>query len=173
LINERIAIRDPGRSGLKLMAPQDLLKRLAAVTNFSANTKFLEYYTPEEDISEFLKKLKELDNSAYAVTGLAGAMLIAPLVRPTNIHIYVRTEADAKTLAGRLGLMPVEENGNIRFAIAKSEGVFYGAKAVGGITVVSDVQLYLDLLNYPARGEEAASELYRLIENKWKRAKVD
>jgi len=65
--------------------------------------------------------------------------------------------------------MPVESNGNVRFAIARSNGVFYGSRAVNGINVVSNIQLYLDLLNYPARGEEAANELFNVIEKDWKK----
>jgi hypothetical protein len=36
------------------------------------------------------------------------------------------------------------------------EGILYGAQKVDGATVVSDVQLYLDLAGYKGRGEEAA-----------------
>jgi len=172
LINERLALRASARSGLKLMAPSDLLKRWATTNTFTANTKFIEYYTNEEDVSKFLEKLKGKNGPEYALTGLAGALLIAPFVRPTNVHIYVKTEEDAKAWAGLLGLMPVEENGNVKFAIAKSKGVFYGAKEVDGVKVVSDVQLYVDLLNYPARGEEAAGEVYKVIEKRWKEAEA-
>lgn len=168
LINERMALRESGRSELKLMAPSELLERLAKVNNFLTNTKFIEYYTPEEDISKFLKKLKGLRTPEYAITGLAGAMLVAPFVRPTNIHIYVKGEDNARKLADTLSLMPVESNGNVKFAIPKSNGVFYGLRAISGINVVSNIQLYIDLLNYPARGEEAAGEVYKKIETGWK-----
>ena len=68
--------------------------------------------------------------------------------------------------------MPVEGNGNVKFAIAKSNGVFYGLRDVNGINVVSNIQLYMDLLNYPARGEEAANEVYKLIEKNWKQGNM-
>ena len=167
LIRERLAIRDSARSGLKLMAPLDLLKRWAAVHNFAANTKFTEYYSKEDDISRFFLKFKGKNGPEYAVTGLAGALLVAPHVRPTNVHIYVKSAEDAKKWAGLLDLTPVEANGNVRFAIAEDAGVFHGAREVNGVRVVSDVQLYVDLLNYPARGEEAAQILLKTIEKKW------
>jgi len=68
--------------------------------------------------------------------------------------------------------VPVEKSGNVKFAIAESPGVFYGAKEIDGVRVVSDVQLYVDLLNYPARGEEAAQAVLKVIEKRWKQAKV-
>ena len=172
LIKERLALRTSARSELKLMNPSDLLKRWATVNNFVANTTFVEYYSKEEDISKFFKKFQGKNGKEYAFTGLAGALLFEPFVRPTNVHIYVKTETDAKEWGNRLDLMPIEENGNVKFAIAKSEGVFYGAKEIIGVKVVSDVQLYVDLLNYPARGKEAAEEVYKTIEKRWKNAEV-
>ncbi len=171
LINERIAIRDSNNK-LRLMAPLDLLKRLATVNNFATNTKFLEYYAEAENTTELLEKFQNINTIEYAFTGLTGAMLVAPFVRPTNVHMYVDSEDDAKQLAKMLNLMPIEANGNVKFAIAKSKGIFYGNKKIDGIKVVSDVQLYIDLLNYPARGEEAANEILTIIEKKWKHKEV-
>jgi len=171
LVRERIAVRESERAELKLMAPEDLLRRWANYRNFAANTKFLDYYSKEEDFSKLFEKFKDKRGPEYAFTGLAGALLAAPFVRPANAHVYVRTEEDAKKWAGLLGLMPVEENGNVKFAIAGKEGVFYGSRPISGVTVVSDVQLYADLLNYPARGEEAAGEIRKAIEKKWKAKK--
>lgn len=167
MIRERIAVRGSERAELKVMSPFDLLRRWANYHNFVANTEFVEYYTSEEDISRFFDNLKGKDGSAYALTGLAGASLVAPFVRPTNIHIYLGSGEDAQKWAEVLGLSPIEENGNVKFAITEGRGVFYGSRAVGGVQVVSDVQLYVDLLNYPARGEEAASALYKKIEKQW------
>ncbi len=118
-----------------------------------------------------MKSLKAKKGPEYAFTALAGALLIAPFVRPTNAHIYVKTEEDAKNWANLLGLIPVEENGNVKFAIPKDEGVFYGSRTINGANVISYVQLYVDLLNYPGRGEEAAAEVKKVIEKRWKATK--
>ena len=171
LIAERYAIRDSKRSELKLMNPLALLKRWASFNNFTANTKFLEYYSSEEDILKFISSFKGKRGPEYAFTVLAGALLVAPFVRPSNIHVYVKSEEDARKWAKLLGLSPVEENGNVKFAIPGNAGVFYGATQVNGVNVVSDVQLYVDLLNYPARGEDAAGVIYKKIEKRWLAAK--
>jgi len=169
LIRQRLALRASARSELKVMAPEDLLKRWAAYSNFVANTRFVEYYSREEDIGKFLNFFKGTARKNYALTALSGALLAEPFVRPVNAHIYVREKTDAIAWADELGLMPIEENGNVKFAIAPSEGVFYGAKEIEGINVVSDIQLYVDLYNYPARGREASDALYRSIETRWKK----
>lgn len=171
LIHQRLALRDSARSELKLMAPEDLLRRWATYAHFVANTAFVEYYTSEQDIGIFLNRLKGLKTGEYALTGLAGALLVEPFVRPTNTHIYIIKESDAGKLAHGLGLMPVEENGNVKFAIAPGNGIFYGTQEIGGIRVVSDIQLYADLYNYPARGREAADELWKKIEKRWDKSR--
>jgi hypothetical protein len=168
LIKERLAIRASPRTELILMEPLALLKRWAAMNNFTAHTRFIDYYASEEDLTRFLEKLKNIQGPEYALTGLAGALLVAPFVRPAKVHVYVNNAEDAGKMAISLGLMPVEESGNVRFAIPKSKGVFYGAREIDGVRVVSDIQLYVDLLNYPARGEEAAGEVLKVIEKRWK-----
>ena len=57
-----------------------------------------------------------------------------------------------------------EIGGNIIFLIADDESVFYGAREitdnrVGTVTVVSEIQLILDLYNYTDRTREAAERL--------------
>ena len=53
------------------------------------------------------------------------------------------------------------------------EGVFYGVNQVGGVNVVSKVQVYIDLFNYPAQGEEAAEIVLRALEKEWGPRKVE
>lgn len=167
LISQRIALRPSARSELQLMAPEDLLKRWATYAHFVANSQFFEYYSGEQDISKFLTRLKERGSGDYALTGLAGALFVEPFVRPTNTHIYVQNGSDIKRLANKLELMPIEENGNVKFTNAPSNGIFYGSQEIDGIRIVSDIQLYVDLYNYPARGREAADLLWKKIEKCW------
>ena len=171
LITEQVILRPFPRARIKVMSPFDLLRRWASFHNFARTTRFLEYYTSEEDVSKFLDSFTNKKGPEYAVTGLAGALKVAPFVRPTNVHVYVRSEKDAKKWANLLQFMPVEENGNVKFAIAENTGVFYGSREVDGVRVVSDIQLYVDLLNYPARGEEAASAVLKVIEKTWRERK--
>jgi len=168
LIRERLALRESTRGRLKLMEPRTLLRRWANYHNFAANTRFLDYYMEENDVSALFPRFKGKQGPEYAFTGLAGALLAAPFVRPANAHIYVRNEESAKHWAETLKLQPIEKNGNVKFAIANENDVFYGSYPISGTRVVSDVQLYVDLLNYPGRGEEAAGEILKKIEKDWK-----
>ena len=145
LIRRSLAAHGEGRYRIKLTAPTLLLEEWATVSDFTATTKFIDYYSPEQDISRFLDGLKHIKSVDYAVTGLTGAFFVAPFVRPTNVHIYVKTEEDAKKIANLLELVPVEASGNVKFAVAENSDVFYGAEKRNGLCVVSLPQLYVDL----------------------------
>ena len=115
----------------------------------------------------FVSSMRELGSVEYALTGLAGANLVTPYVRPTNIHFYIKVRDEAVNIANQLDLRPTEKGGNVSMVLPYDDGVFYGLTKVGEINVVSKVQLYVDLFNYPARGEEAASALLESIEKEW------
>ena len=165
---------------IKITNPTTLLRRWAAYHQYDKMNRFLEYYTFEREIDKFIKELAQLKDQHYALTVLAGAYLIAPYVRPVDIHIYVHSEEGAKTLAEHLNLQPIPKGGNVKFVIPYDEGVFYGQQKVSlspsntssKVNVVSDIQLYVDLYNYPQRGMEAAERLYQHIIQKWGKALV-
>lgn len=165
---------------IKITNPTTLLRRWAAYHQYDKMNRFLEYYTFEREIDKFIQKLAQLKNQNYALTVLAGAYLIAPHVRPVDIHIYIHSEKDAKTLAENLNLQPIPKGGNVKFVLPYDEGVFYGKQSIkistsntfNKVNVVSDIQLYVDLYNYPARGQEAAEHLYQQIIQKWGKAIV-
>jgi DNA-binding MarR family transcriptional regulator len=164
---------------IKLTNPATMLRRWAAYHQYDRMNKFLEYYTFEREIDKFIKELASLKNQNYALTVLTGAYLIAPHVRPVDAHMYVRSEEDAKALAENLSLQPIPKSGNVKLVVPYDEGVFYNQQKVSisspktaEVNVVSDIQLYVDLYNYPSRGLEAAEHLYEYIIRKWGKAVV-
>jgi hypothetical protein len=93
--------------------------------------------------------------------------------------MYVRSEEDAGALAENLSFQPIPKGGNVKLVVPYDEGVFYNQQKVSLSTpntteanVVSDIQLYVDLYNYPSRGLEAAEHLYEYIIRKWGKAVV-
>jgi hypothetical protein len=95
---------------------------------------------------------------------------MAPHVRPTDFHTYVQPNIERKEVmefAQALGVSPTEKSGNVKFVIPYDEGVFYSSRRLNGVMIVSPVQLYVDLYNYPGRGEEAAQKLLEKIVKDW------
>jgi len=56
----------------------------------------------------------------------------------------------AETWVELLNLRLVEKGGNVSMVLPYGKGVFYGVTQVGGVDVVSKVELCSDLFNYPA-----------------------
>jgi hypothetical protein len=158
------------RNRIVLVDPVRLLRRWASYYQYDRANKFLDYYTFEKEVDQFLGRLPAVD-MRYAVSGLAGAWLVAPYVRPVDVHLYIPSEKTATVLVGKLELNPTPRGGNVKFVVPYDEGVFYGAHEVKGVKVVSNVQLYVDLYNFPARGEEAASQLLEVLLKEWHQRK--
>jgi len=124
------------------------------------------FHTFERQLELFLNQLEKLEAS-YALTGLSGAWLVAPYVRPVSVDVYIADRTETGKILRTLELRPVEKGGDVRLVLPYDKGVFYGARSIDGIRVVSNTQLYVDLVNYPARGEEASTQILRLIEEEW------
>lgn len=165
LIELGFAARDK-RNRIVIVDPMRMLRRWAAYHDYDRANKFLEYYTFEKEIDQFVQKIAGVD-LRYALSGLAGAWLVAPYVRPVDVHLYIPSLNIVSQFAEKLELNPTPSGGNVKFVLPYDEGVFYGAYEVRGVKVVSNVQLYVDLYNFPARGEEAASQLLEVLLKEW------
>jgi hypothetical protein len=98
---------------------------------------------------------------AYTLTLGAASSLVAPYVRSTDVYVYVT--GDRQRLIQALDLSPVEFGGNVYLAVPTDDSVLVDSRVIKGLTVVSDLQLYLDLYNYPARGREQAERVRELL----------
>ncbi|MBL7222124.1 MAG: hypothetical protein ISS69_18590 [Phycisphaerae bacterium] len=112
-----------------------------------------------------------------ALTGLSGAWRVAPMVRYTTASAYVETGSDSSVMADliqRMEAKPVDTGANLVLYPTRDESVFYGMRPMSGHNVVSPIQLYLDLLKVPGRGEDAANEIMaKGITPLFKRSKPD
>jgi hypothetical protein len=144
--------------------PGELLTRWAGYYDFSLLNKVNAYYSLETDLDGFIRRLSATGEHGlrYALTLQAGASSVTPYVRPVNVHLYVDPEK-LDSWQEFLRLQLTELGGNIFLVEPYDEGVFYNVQRVRGINVVSNVQLYVDLYNYPARGREAAEHLRKEV----------
>jgi len=151
---------------IEAMDPIRLLERWASYHQYVHENRFLEYYTFEREVERIVEKLQKV-TSDYALTTLSGAYLVSPYVRPTVLELYVKSENQAQDIIENLQLRPTTRDGNVRLVLPYDDGVFYKTQGVGDVKVVSNVQLYVDLINYPSRGEEAAKIILNTIQKEW------
>lgn len=98
---------------------------------------------------------REID---FAVTGLAGAWLLAPFSTFRLVTVFIRDTISHEVLRP-LGFREDEVGANLWLVSPNDEAVFYGRTQVQDISCCSAVQVYLDLVAHPERGAEAASHL--------------
>jgi hypothetical protein len=147
--DKRIKVRDPKRLLLDWAQSWSIERsRAARYFSFEKSTDRL-----IEGISATAKRVK----ADYAFTGMAGASMVAPFTRYDDVWLYVRDGKDR--LIEGLDLRPVASGANVVLLDPYDEGVFMGAREIGGARVVSDIQLFVDLFTYPARGREQAEQL--------------
>jgi hypothetical protein len=155
--------------GTVLSRPLDLLNDWAESYSFAGRNDvrpfFCEAPTPEQVIHRVASVPAEAVGR-YALTLHAGASLVAPFSKYHEVHIYIdpsglRGETERQWIEA-LGLQPVETGGNVYLTWPYyKEGAFYGSRKINGVWVASDIQLYVDLYNYPIRGREQAEYLMR------------
>jgi hypothetical protein len=135
--------------------------------HFNLNTTD-DYYSSDKNI---LKKFKRvLKGNQYALTLHTGANLITSFVRTEDIFIYMNLkgwEKDISDIRQRLDLKELVRGGNIHLIHPfYKNSVFYTTQKIKGYTVVSNLQLYLDLYNFQPRGREQVEYLRILLEEK-------
>lgn len=126
------------------------------------------YYSANKNIlNKFRKVLKE---NQYALTLHAGANLITSFVKTEDIFIYINSKdwkKDVLDIRQKLDLKELVRGGNIHLIHPfYKNSVFFNTQKIKGYTVVSNLQLYLDLYNFQPRGREQAEHLKNILEEK-------
>jgi hypothetical protein len=156
----------PSENGIRLSNPNAVLEEWAAQYRYQRN-QVLDYYAMA-DIVECEYQLAEVcqrQKIRYALTAFSGAARLAPAVRYQRLSAYVDDDPDS--LADALGWKRTTSGANISLLIPYDEGVFFNSQETGGIKIVTPVQIYLDLQNSRSRGQEAAQNIRKVIEQSW------
>jgi DNA-binding MarR family transcriptional regulator len=99
-----------------------------------------------------------------ALTLLSALDRVVPYVSHEQVHMYVADFPPELEEAVREELYaePVSQGGNLHIQLPYyGEAAFHGCRRAGGVRLVSNVQLFLDLVHYPLRGPEASAVLLR------------
>jgi len=150
-------VRDKHKN-IVLNRPEEFLAKWAESYSFRRNNmyNYFGFGAPRETERKLSEYCKD-KNIRYALTLFSGAALVAPFARYTRGFAYV--SEGIQELATSLELKEVTTGPNFSILEPYDDGVFYGSRTIKGIRVVSDVQLYVDLVNYKGRGEESAKFL--------------
>ncbi|CAA6692836.1 MULTISPECIES: type IV toxin-antitoxin system AbiEi family antitoxin [unclassified Lentimonas] len=146
--------------GLRITKPEAILDAWAKQDKWERRTTVQEYSLLEHDQDAVAAGLNKLfHNQEHAFTQWYAADLIRPYAITKITTLYVSAFPKEHVLNGELLARRVDCGGSLRLVVPKDEGVFLGKRQVNGVPVVSDIQLYLDLIHAGLRGDEAAKEL--------------
>ena len=150
-------------SKLKLRDPKSLLDDWVREYDYKRNQE-VRYFCLAKGPEEIIDKLIAVglpDDIPFALGLHAGANLADPYVVYNEVHIYIQNKANINRFVEKLKLREAREGANLIFLVPYyKHSVFYGKQRIRKVSVVSDLQLYLDLHNYPIRGLEQAEHLY-------------
>lgn len=156
---------DEAKRGVRLADPVALLR--AWVLEYTWQDNEATAFTVPFEHDDLLKRLPAtLDGLRWALTLQDGAALLAPHVHyHGQLHLYVSPDDSdnaLERLESRLHAVPTPTGGNLQLLRPYyGAGTLYDLREHGALPIVSPVQLFLDLVHFPARGAEAATALVR------------
>lgn len=161
-----VVVTRAGRNAVvSVPRPRELFKSWASVYDWTRNPS-LTVRAPLADPREFLRSLPRKIPSAstpWAVTLHAGATLIAPHAVWHQIHLYVKvpTSTLLERFAADRNWTPAPDGRVTLMRPYYRESIWKDVHNRAGIPVVDDLQLALDLWNYPTRGREQAEHILK------------
>jgi hypothetical protein len=146
------------KGGIKLSKPGDLLDQWSKAYTYQKN-EITNYYSSSDpvDTEKRVASFAARGATPYQMTMFSGAARVAPFVRYNFAAFYF--SGSMHELERSLGITATSSGANVWVFRPFDDGVYYGMQNREGISVASNVQLYLDLINFKGRGEEQAAAL--------------
>ncbi|MDQ8199379.1 type IV toxin-antitoxin system AbiEi family antitoxin [Pelagicoccus enzymogenes] len=140
----------------KVSDPDGLLDAWVQADDFRKRVQIYEYSVLSSSNDQIARDtLEAIGRESIAFTQWYAAWLRRAHTTPPIVSAYVGAEVIKRFKLGR----SVDSGGNLWLIVPKDEGVFQGIQQVKGFPLVSDPQIYLDLIKSGQRGPEAAEEL--------------
>ncbi len=145
------------KNGFSVNKPKEVIYEWAKAYNSKPNTVY-ECYSLDSipQIEQKLIEIKDEKKIESILTGFAGGVRYAPIVRYNKVHVYVPLQ-DLQEAIKFLGCKKVASGSNISIIIPYDQSVFFDNRKIKGCNVASPVQICLDLMGLKGRGEEAAT----------------
>jgi hypothetical protein len=133
-----------------------LLAAWSAADDWRKRVSIHQYSLLTNDVLEIANTVQSGlgENNAFFTQWFA-AHLRHPHTTPPLVSAYLKKKPLGEITWGR----KVDNGGNLWLITPKDAGVFQETQTVGGFKLVSDIQIYLDLLQVSQRGPEQAQAL--------------
>jgi hypothetical protein len=154
-----------GRQSFSRIARKDpLLRDWCLAYRFDRNAQAVYFYPGRDFLKVFARRFAQ-DRVEYALTLFSASRLISPYVKEDRHFVYLNKQGEPfwkylEQLEREQLLYKLARGGNVCFASPfYRSSVFRDSHLVKGYRVVSNLQLYLDLMTFPPSGPEEAKHL--------------
>lgn len=147
--------------GLQVLDPQAIMDSWSRAYSLkSASFEVLDCHTLLS-IPEFEDSVRQIIRTTGIncyLTGFAGGVRYAPVVRYTKVHLLM-SERDINTFLEAARCKKVNSGANVQIHVLQSDELLYDAREIRDQLVASPVQVYLDCMRLQGRGEEMAEAI--------------
>ncbi len=164
--------RRKGRHSYSQIARKELLlKDWCLAYRFDRNIHTTYLYPGGEFLKVFTRRFAQ-DRVDYALTLFSASRLISPYVREDRHFVYLNKQGEAfwkylEQLEREQLIYKLARGGNVCFAAPfYRSSVFRDSRVVKRYRVVSNLQLYLDLMTFAPSGPEEAKHLEALFKKR-------
>ncbi|MBI3323556.1 MAG: hypothetical protein HYZ95_03725 [Candidatus Omnitrophica bacterium] len=147
-----------------LVRKELLLKDWCRAYRFERNPSAVYFYPGKGFLKVLVRRLVK-DGVDYALTLFSASRLLSPYVKDDRHFIYLNRQGKAfekyvTQLEREQLVYKLAHGGNVHFVSPfYRSSVFRDARTVKGYRLVSNLQLYLDLMTFPPSGPEEAKHL--------------
>jgi hypothetical protein len=141
-----------------VLAADGLLDAWKTADVWQKRVKVRQYSALEGDLTTLARRVLERMTGEVGFTQWFAAGLRFPYADVPIVSAYL-AEAPEPEVVEALGLREVSSGGKLWLITAKDAGIFHAIRRVDGFPLVSDVQIYLDLLQVGLRGPDQADAL--------------
>jgi len=147
--------------GLQVLEPQAIMRSWSeAYARKSASFEVMDCHTllPIPEFEDRIHRIKADSGIDCHLTGFAGGVRYAPVVRYTKVHLLVR-ERDLNAFLQAAACKRVDSGANVQIHVLSSDEMLHDARNIKDQQVASPVQVYLDCMRLKGRGEEMAEAI--------------
>jgi len=147
--------------GLQVQKPQAIMHSWSeAYEQKSASFEVMDCHTllPIPEFEDRIRQIKTNSGIDCHLTGFAGGVRYAPVVRYTKVHLLVE-ERDLNAFLQAAACKQVDSGANVQIHVLPTQEMLHDARNIKDQQVASPVQVYLDCMRLKGRGEEMAEAI--------------
>jgi len=147
--------------GLQVLEPKAIMLAWSkAYAQKSTSFEVRDFHTllPVPEFEDKISQIKTDSGIDCYLSGFAGGVRYAPVVRYNKIHLMVR-ERDLNAFLEAAGCKQVDSGANVQIHVLPSDELLHDARLIKNQQVASPVQVYLDCMQLKGRGEEIAEAI--------------